>query len=294
MNDLLDLIYDFRKYVEFQIVSSDYPPYKEMKRNIISSLSSLSKIKQSDVDTMIHALYKVYDTLTGQYAKLYLPKTEIADYHKYVYSFFAKGCGISSPAKYFQYLPTKIFEEFVKGITFFKADEETLLSNPLYHRIQSCGSKDVESTSKFIHNKGDTKEVRAMKTKALRKCIIERQIYDQIYTKVLHYQDVGHKHELQSLQDLYLDLAATTIRVEVHFKHNSKPFHVMVRTYRRDSLIDIESYDKRSNGSVVVEKYKDKPVYKVHSPPIKYQRRLLTQTYDTKTSSMSPNHANTV
>lgn len=96
---------------------------------------------------------------------------------------------------------TKIFEEFVKGITYF-SNETTNGEQPIYHRLASCGPRNDAFRNTFNQcTRSNKREKRILKEK-IQTCFIERLIYDKLYThqtlffpasgNAQHTQDQGH------------------------------------------------------------------------------------------------------
>ena len=96
---------------------------------------------------------------------------------------------------------TKLFNEFIKGITFFHDQVNFTFTNkpvPLYHRTTCCGPRD----SPILN---------------VERCYIERKLYDEIYKLfVVHFpksmddhdyfeprQDSGHMQFLNVMKQLY-------------------------------------------------------------------------------------------
>ena len=94
-------------------------------------------------------------------------------------------------------LITNIFTNFVKGITYFESEFQQS-RYPIYHRNASCGSTNQTSDEKFIKTLyGPDKSL------YVRRCYIERKIYDIIYKRFFNYQDIGHLHELKIVEQYY-------------------------------------------------------------------------------------------
>jgi hypothetical protein len=102
---------------------------------------------------------------------------------------------------------TKIFHEFIKGITLFNYENVASFNfkkeGVLYHREESCGSKFSSCTS----NTANTKRNR----QRILKCYLERSIYNELYKKYhtdfmnstyvefTSNQDKGHKIQLDKV-----------------------------------------------------------------------------------------------
>ena len=258
MNDVYRSIHALRELTEKSFATTSNPKFNEIKQQIIDNLQAVIKSKVSLECEDSPQLYTIYDSLIGHYAKFTIMSSDINDFHQHVYSFFAKVCNVGSPAKYFQYYPTKLFDEFIKGITVFKTEESSIISQPSYHRPKSCGSKSVKFETKFRILPSDDKSTKESKIKALRMCIIERKIYDSIFKYILRNQNAGHLVELMNLERLYMDYTSYMIDVQVHFKYDVLPYMVVIRTYQNNNLVKVETYEKRSNGTVLVERYNNK------------------------------------
>lgn len=96
---------------------------------------------------------------------------------------------------------TKLFNEFIKGITYFHDQVNFMVTNkpvPLYHRTTCCGPREGPIVN-------------------IERCYIERQLYDEIYKLfVVHFpksmddhdyyephQDNGHVQFLKVMKQLY-------------------------------------------------------------------------------------------
>ena len=257
MQDLYRSVIQFKKYVDTHVVSTDNEGYQRVKQNVLKNLEAPTEPAHHNDPSnakMQAKLYRIYDVLAGAYSKLRLPANERTDFHSHVYRFFNTACGIQSPAKHFQYFPTRAYDEFVKGITVF-GDSQQPIQKPSYHRPGSCGSKALDYMLKFGRLETDTREERKAKLDALKMCIIERKIYDQIYECILHQQNIGHLMEIHNLERLYMDYTSSTIDVNVHFKDEVMPYLVIVTVHKRNAVVSRVSYEKRSNGEVHVETY---------------------------------------
>lgn len=275
MQEVYKTVAKFRDFIDRHVITVDNVSYRKLKEDVVESLAQVD----GPIDNTDAKLYKIYDTLIGAFAELRLPKGEISDLHRHTYRFFNKVANITSPAKHFMFYPTRLYEEFIKGITVF-SNTTSISERPSYHRLESCGTKALDYIAKFKHLPTDKREERKRKLDALKTCIIERKIYDDIYTYLLHRQDSNHMFELQNLERLYLDYTASTIDVNVKYKYGTvQPYIVFVTIHRKGMLVSRISYEKRKNGDVHVEKYEDKPSVVRYSPPMKHARAAAIQNY---------------
>jgi len=90
--------------------------------------------KKVFIDKNACVLFKIHDILVGQFARTYMESTQIEKCRKPHDTFF-NNLDIRSPRHRFARLPTIIFNEFVRGITYFEIDHKP--DNPIYHREES-------------------------------------------------------------------------------------------------------------------------------------------------------------
>jgi hypothetical protein len=132
---------------------------------------------------------------------------------------------------------TRYFTNFVKGITYFK-NEEQPLRDPVYHRNASCGSKNQQSYMRFtIERFGPDK------SHLVYRCLLERLIYDKIYENTLRLQDLGHKHELGTVQRIYDEyFPVNSLRIIKIEYVGEMPRVLIIGHYFEDNLIGKEIY----------------------------------------------------
>lgn len=213
-------------------------------KEVINALRSrneqdIAKIFNSNIKN----LYKIYDTTVGQFAKLYR-SDDITFFRPCVDTLFQKTFKVSNAATRFNMLPTAIFTEFCKGITYFQKD--IINERPIYHRENSCGSKSINYKSKFSLATRD----------ALKKCYIERLIYNAIFENILHYQDSSHKRELRNIERLYQDyFPKEQIILTVDFINITDPVNVTIYTRVDGRPYSEEQYNKSNSGLVNCVKF---------------------------------------
>ena len=98
---------------------------------------------------------------------------------------------IKRPGSKFRRLPTKVFTEFIKGITYFATD--SVRERPSELQIKE---KFRREHGYFENSANDNRE-------HLKTCLIERMIYNCIYEAILHKQDLAHLQELEEISDLF-------------------------------------------------------------------------------------------
>jgi hypothetical protein len=211
--------------------------YDKHLKDIIKDLEVLIKLnidinkKAEFIDRNIGNLYMIHNTLVGEWANLHLSSINIKNNRSSHDKFMKTKLGIPNIQNYAKQYPTRIFTEFCKGITYF-SDEITQYANPIYHRNVSCGNKLIESETKFRHSLLNTKISKSKKNSYLRRCYIERIIYDKIYNDILKEQDLGHLNELQIVTRLYQDNHPNErISIEIYYKENtSYPYKIIIET----------------------------------------------------------------
>ncbi len=135
---------------------------------------------------------------------------------------------------------TNMFTEFAKGITYFESEFQPE-RNPIYHRNSSCGSSRVVSNFRF------TKTLFGPNmSEYVKRCLIERLLYDRIYEHTLRLQNIGHKKELQSvtiIYDSYFPSLSLKIN-QIDFSDCGHPTYVSIGYYNKDVLVIEETFTK--------------------------------------------------
>lgn len=134
---------------------------------------------------------------------------------------------------------TKVFNEFIKGITAFSDEEVFNASQPNYHRKKSCpkrGSQNIKC------NSTNTSNVKKEKADAIKKCYIERMIYDNIWATIMHCaQDKGHIEWLINTQDAYKTCHPDRY-LQIDIEYTDRMIPITLKIYDND---DLEVYEKR-------------------------------------------------
>jgi hypothetical protein len=98
---------------------------------------------------------------------------------------------------------TILFENYIKGITYFSNEKENKNQIPIYHRASSCGNKK-KNFRDLLKNNLINEEI---KKSHIKKCYLERLIYDDMYREMsFHFplelknqelkQNKGHEYQL--------------------------------------------------------------------------------------------------
>jgi hypothetical protein len=114
---------------------------------------------------------------------------------------------------------TRVFNAFVRGITYFQPEEVFHPFQPVYHRLGSCMPRGIDNPRCLPENTSNTRRV---KKTHIEKCYIERCIYDALWSRFVGTQDEGHLNWLhntkQAYHTCYLD---TDLDVRVQFDVNT-------------------------------------------------------------------------
>jgi hypothetical protein len=190
VQSFLDLLSTFADLID---------PTKNHEKFIKNNLNNIKELK----NILIGDDFKIYE-------KYY--NTELSKRLKKVYNIIVNRLNYNNIIGNKETYVTKIFTEFLAGITYFKKELQELRW-PIYHRDASCGSKRRQTIYTFRKtlfgpNMGHK----------LERCYIERMVYDQIYRYIVGIQDFGHRFELQTLERFYLEYFPNKyMKIEVKF-----------------------------------------------------------------------------
>lgn len=109
-----------------------------------------------------------------------------------------------------RHMPNKVtllFQEFIKGVTYFEYQKNNANDIPIYHRLYSCGDgTELYRNDNMICAVGLSRVERNRRKKLIERCYIERLIYDALYRHETlefpvsgsddHSQDKGHLFRL--------------------------------------------------------------------------------------------------
>ena len=140
---------------------------------------------------------------------------------------------------------TRVFDDFIKGITYFSDDITT--SEPVYHRMSSCGrGNDAFRTTYQICTQTMDKQKRKDVKKRIETCYIERMIYDTLYKEcgLDEEQDKGHKHRLEiTKNDFKTCFPNTKIDIDIAYDQHLPVKLVITRT-QPGNMVSTEEYVK--------------------------------------------------
>jgi hypothetical protein len=135
--------------------------------------------REAFIQTFPMELYLIHDTLIGKDDK------KLNGKFRSLHDAFFKTClGIVHVQKRLSFLPTLLFNKFIKDTT----------------RELSCGAQDVTSQYKFINAMNILRE-RVLIKMFERTCYIERLIFDDIHNNAFHQQDLGQHKQFKLKYD---------------------------------------------------------------------------------------------
>lgn len=130
-----------------------------------------------------------------------------------------------------KYVTTRIFNNFIRGITFFNKEKVYDTRQPVYHRKGSCSKKGTPNTKCLNQNsKADTKT----KANEIRKCFIERLVYDEIWTQIVHSsQDLQHLQWLEDTRKSYIScFPNSSISIDIQYDEYNTPVKCEISNYK--------------------------------------------------------------
>lgn len=152
-----------------------------------------------------------------------------------------------------------IFEEFIKGITYFRYQQEPNVT-PIYHRLYSCGSKNLPPNHMSCKGKQASAEQR-LRTET---CYIEKLIHYRIFNALKFYfsasgepptQNEAYVRHMEYLKQMYEScFPSCGILVDVDFEESTIPTRVTITRTHKSRVISEATYVKtytRKNIGIV-------------------------------------------
>jgi hypothetical protein len=138
-----------------------------------------------------------------------------------------------------------LFENLIKGITYFSYHVDISKFMPTYQKIYGCGvGDDPNCRSGHICSKDLPREEVIRRKDIIERCYIERKIYDELYKKAEDGQNSGHRHRLgltrEDFQSCFKD---HDISVELKYE-GSHPYEVKIKRTIKGKLLYEEVYTK--------------------------------------------------
>ena len=134
------------------------------------------------------------------------------------------------------YIPlgiTFVFEDFIKGITFFNNEMENIKKIPIYHRSASCGNSSEDFQKKYFqcYNTNEPNEIK-IKQEHIYKCYLERLIYNDMFKNLtFHFpknlfnqeliQNKGHLFQLSKRAENFNKcFLGTDLNINIIYENN--------------------------------------------------------------------------
>lgn len=117
---------------------------------------------------------------------------------------------------------TDLFDEFIKGITYFSNQQRFSTFQPAYHRDVSCSRKGEPNKKCTSLDKSNSSDIE--------RCYIERLIYDEMWNHMMNsQQNANHVNWLQDTKLAYTTcFPKTEIKVTITRFHENNPISVEI------------------------------------------------------------------
>lgn len=126
------------------------------------------------------------------------------------------------------YIPlgiTHVFEDYIKGITYFSDELENKKKIPIYHRAASCGNSSEDFRKKYLQcYNTDIPEEMEKKKEHIFKCYLERLIYDNMFKNLTEQelkQNKGHIFQLsERAKNFNKCFNNIELNIDIKYKNN--------------------------------------------------------------------------
>lgn len=225
---------------------------------------------------------KYNDLIQIKYFLIHLKSKKSRSFHDKIFNNILKmttcaatHLGLSESSELTKHVPlgvTRIFGDFVKGITFFSEQVEHKESIPIYHRAASCGDSTNDFRKKFLRCYGDNSyEIIKDKKEHIYRCYLERLIFDNMFIQAFKHhqgnvpiqQNKGHKFQLtergRNFNSCFLGIK---IDIKIEYKNN---YPIILYVYFRDAnnnIIKSEEFKRILHYDDIYERwYYDEDVF---------------------------------
>lgn len=226
-NDIMHNVKQINNIISYSVVTIEKIDKYANNLNALAlkwkaECKNLTNKERSDhFKTYISDFHFIHENLVGTTISTH-HKNLIASFRSSHYTIFAS-LDIKRPIMKFKYLPTMVFTEFLKGITYFKTDN--IYETPIYHRSNSCGTGSLTIREKFAKKKGYSNDDALTNIEYIRRCYLERQIYNDIFKSILYRQDIAHLKELEAIKRLYENKKPKS-NLKVSVSHYEQPAYI--------------------------------------------------------------------
>ena len=232
-------IHDFQYFVKnLNIYESSLKSNEFYILFLIENFETILKIKNKLKS--VPANYSRKQSFYKSFYKYQLTESQLDYITKKYKDIFEVKLGFTDKYEHTQLKINILFSNFLKGITYFK--NQKLLSFPVYHRKESCGSKQYNAYTKFY--KRDTNKYKNImfRKASSRICYIERYIYNVIYNLYFKEQDSRHRVELKKMERICQNYNYNNMKINVIFDKKI-PIGLVIENGNRE----IEYYYKTYN-----------------------------------------------
>lgn len=226
MDDHIKIFYDISNIIRLISLTQNKEQYYD---------KLITKLKLWETELNKFSEQEIYEFLELHYDELKLIKFNLKKDQSFI-SFH--DCIFTNKLKFPKSPPnniTRIFAEFIKCITFFKRDEKPTISQPVYHRLNSCGPSD--DAFRKLYNQCHKNERKKVKSH-IETCYIERLIYNDIFCRQTDSNSYTHQHN-----DFKSCFPNLTIKVSMEYD-NILPIKLTISRYIKNKLISEEIYEK--------------------------------------------------
>lgn len=150
---------------------------------------------------------------------------------------------------------TRLFEQFIRGITYFQNQVSDEPYTVVYHRLEACGPGD--DAYRRLHQQCTDDMPQQRRSEIRRKietCYIERLIYDRIYKEItLHFPNIGSEtHEQDQAHRDRLEIVKADFKscfwnldIDVDIKFDMHmPYELTITRTIRGQFASSETYTK--------------------------------------------------
>lgn len=169
---------------------------------------------------------------------------------------------------------SRVFIKFIEGITSFANERPYNMRDLIYHKNGSCSKN---GTANFDCTATKNRSHKMSNTHLIEKCLIERLIYDHLWSHIERLpQDIGHVEWLEKTRLAYtscVPFGSIEIKVE---EYEIMPVKLEIKRYINGVCVDVETYKKKWDANSGT--YND-DVYCIKRKPLINGGYTKNQTY---------------
>jgi len=165
---------------------------------------------------------------------------------------------------------TRLFVEFIKGISYFSSEFDPTNPTPVYHRLFSCGPGD-DAFRRMYQQCSESAEARSEAARRIQTCYTERLIYDALWRQTQVRSAAGPLFRLALTRaDFQTCFPHTDLSVRLTMTPEGFPTSVSIARTARGRLVSVERYTKGLAHSLDPTSYE---------PIVVAQRRTVRGAY---------------